>query len=438
MRFLLILWLALLTLGSNPAQALTIAEAVRDALQHNPQIAQAVALADAAKSRTAKARSPFWPRLDINYSYWHSERDSNFSSSALNIGSSSLSFGNDFQSSTSVNGRYNLFNGGSDWFRLHEAQHLAAAANYQRRGVVADIVLEVNEAYIEVLRAERTVATEGKSVELLEQQRHDTHLRLEQGLIARNDLLRVDVEMATARQNLALAEGRFEIARQTLARALGRPLGEEEEISDFTLQPVPLDSVEKMRLEMFAKRSELHFLRSRLAAQQAGHKAVRGDLVPNVDLVLSYDRFGNNGLPETGDTDYYSESRTMLQASWTLFSGFDTRYELVGREHEIRARREEVKATEDRLTLQLQTVLEAFRVSERNLATAETSVLQAEENYRVNENRYRANVASTVDLLDAQEFLTRARNERVKAQYDLYRSAAVIERVLERGPTLAK
>ncbi len=128
--------------------------------------------------------------------------------------------------------------------------------------------------------------------------------------------------------------------------------------------------------------------------------------------------------------------RAILQASWNLFNGFDTRYELVGREHEIRARQEEVKVTENRLTLQLQTALEAFRVSERNLATAGTAALQAEENYRVNENRYQANVASTVDLLDAQRFLTLARNERVKAQYDLYLSAAVIERVLERGPTL--
>ncbi len=88
------------------------------------------------------------------------------------------------------------------------------------------------------------------------------------------------------------------------------------------------------------------------------------------------------------------------------------------------------------MTLQLQTALEAFRVSERNLDTAKTAESQAEENYRVNENRYKANVASTVDLLDAQEFLTRARNEQVKAQYDLFLSAAVIERVLERGPTV--
>lgn len=429
MRILLILWLALLTLGNNPARALTIDEAVADALQHNPQIQQFLELEHAADARTDLAKAPFWPSLDLNYSYWRSDRDSSFDSSALNIGS------ND-QSSTSANGRYNLFNGGSDWFRLHEARHLAAAANYKRRSVVADIVLEVKEAYIEILRTGRTVETEGKSVELLEQQRHDTQLRLEQGLIARNDLLRVEVEMATARQILSRAEGRHVIARQTLALALGRPLGGEEKISDFSQEPAPPGSERELRQEMFAKRSELKFLHSLLAGQQAGRKAVRGDLMPDVDLVLSHDRFGNNGLPKTGDTDHYSESKAILQASWTLFSGFDTRYELVGREHEIRARQEEVKATEDQLTLQLQTALEAFSVSERNLVTAETAALQAEENYRVNENRYRANVASTVDLLDAQEFLTRARNERVKAQYDLYRSAAVIERVLERGPAL--
>ncbi len=321
MRNLLILGLALLTLTGNPVQALTIGQAVSDALEHNPQIAQAAALAAAAESRTAKAHSPFWPSLDINYNYWHSDRDSNFSSSAQSTGSSSLSFASGAQSSTSGNIHYNLFNGGSDWFRLDEARELASAAKYQRRSVIADIVLDVNRAYIEILRAKRTVETETKSVELLERQRHDTQLRLEQGLLARNDLLRVEVEVATARQVLSLAEGRFAIARHTLARTLGRPLGIEEKISDFTLQPAPLDTVEKLSREMFAKRSELNFLRSNLTAQQAGRKAVQGDLMPDLDLTLSYDRVGNNSIPESSDSNYYRESRAMLQASWTLFSG---------------------------------------------------------------------------------------------------------------------
>lgn len=418
----LILWLALPALIYSPAEALTIDQAVADAMQYNPRIKQFLELESAAGARNEKAKSPFWPRIDTSYTYWRGENEPDIDSRNV--------------STIGTQAGYNLFNGGSDWFRLDEAENLALAANYQRIGVVADTVLAVKQAYIEVLRADRTVETESKSVELLEKQRHETQLRLDQGLVARNDLLRVEVEMATAKQILALAEGRFEIARNALARVLGRPLGGDETILDFTLEPAPLESEEVLREEMFTKRSELNYLRSLKAAQEAGRKAVRGDLMPDVDLILSYDRFGNNSLPETSDTNYDSESKAILQASWTLFSGFDTRYELVGREHEIRARQEEVKSTEDQLTLQLQTALEAFRVSERNLATAETAALQAEENYRVNDNRYRANVATTVDLLDAQEFLTRARNEKVKAKYDLYLSAVVIERVLERGPTL--
>ena len=424
MRILLIIGLALLSLSPNSVQALTIDQAVNDALQHNPQIQQFFELENAAVARSDQAEAPFWPRIDAKYSYWRGDRDPSLDSQELSLAETSAS--------------YNLFNGGSDWFSLQEAKHLASAANYKYQSIVADVILEVKDAYIRVLRAERTVETESKSVELLEKQRNETQLRLDQGLLARNDLLRVDVEMATAQQILEIAKGRFEISRNTLARTLGHPLDGEEVISDLTIEPVAPEPEEELSHEMFARRSELKFLYSLLDAQKAGKKAVRGDLLPEVDLVLSYDRFGNHGLPQTSDTDYDSESKAILQASWTLFSGFDTRHELIGRKHEIRARQKEVKATEDELTLQLQTALEAFRVSERNLATAETAELQAEENYRVNDNRYRANIATTVDLLDAQEFLTRARNERVKALYDLHLSAVVIERVLERGPTLTK
>ncbi len=424
MKILLILGLVSLTLVSNSVQALTIDQAVADALQHNPQIQQFLEIESAASARTDVAKAPFWPRIDTNYRYWWEDRDPNLDNRKLSV--------------AEARADYNLFNGGSDWFRLHEARYKASAANYKRRSIVADIVLEAKKAYIEILRAKRNVATEGKSVELLAQQRHDTQLRLEQGLIARNDLLRVDVEMATAQQRLALAKGRYEIARNVMAKTLGRTLGSEEQVADFSLQPVSLQQEEVLRQVMFTKRSELHFLRSLLAGQEAGRKAVQGDLMPDVDLILSYTWFDNNGLPEISYAGYDSETKAIVQASWTLFSGFDTSYELIGRKHEIRSRQEEIKATEDQLTLQLQTALEAFRVSERNLATAITAVVQAEENYRVNDNRYQANVASTVDLLDAQEFLTRARNEKVKAQYDLFLAEAVIERVLERGPTLSK
>ena len=420
---ILALCLTICLLTGQAAPALTMDQAVEKALEFNPQIQQFVALENAAGSRSDKARAPFWPSLEVGYSYWTGERDP-----VLDEDEASTVFSS---------ARYNLFNGGSDWYSLQEANFLADAAGYQRQSVVADTVLAVKGAFIEVLRAERNVETEQKSVELLERQRHESSLRLREGLIARNDLLRVEVELSTARQRLLRAKGDLAIARQNLVRTLGLPRAEVRQLDDLTLRPeIPAYHFDSLQEEMFFARSELRFLVNRLAADRAGRRAVQGDFLPEIDLVLSYERFGNGTIPNTGDNDYDSDSRAMIEASWTLFSGFDTHYEMAAREQEIRARIQEIRATEEQLTQQLQFALEELKVAEGNLATAEIGLKQAEENYRVNDNRYKARVATTVDLLDAQEFLTRARNEKVKAFYDFHLADVALERVLQRGPRL--
>jgi outer membrane protein TolC len=418
MRILLFLCVTYLFLAPNPAKALTMAEAIQDALQFNPQVVRATALAAAAESRTAKAQAPFWPRLEVGYSYWQADRNPDFSSTDLSTSTASAS--------------YNLFNGGSDWFNLDAAKHRQEAAKWQRNSVTADIVLAVQQAYIEVLRAEQSLITSQQNMELLRQHHHESELRLEQGLIARNDLLRVSVEMATAQQGLVAAQGDLAITRQILASTLGRELGEDEVLTAVSLAETTLEPFDQLLRQMLDSRSELRYLNNQLAAQTSERKAVRGDLLPNVDLVLSYDRFGNDAFPDSADPDFNSDSTTMLQASWTLFSGFDTRHEMASRKHELLALKEEIRSTADRLAVQLKTALEKYHVASINLATARASVAQAEENYRVNENRYKAQVATTVDLLDASEFLTRTRNEEVKARFDLYSAEAVIDRVLER------
>jgi outer membrane protein TolC len=419
MRSLLLLFIISFG-GAVSAFALTMDEAVQSAFTHNPKIMQYKSLEQASAARANKGKAPFWPSLHASYLYTDADDKNGYATYD--------------QSSVSTSARYNLFNGGSDWFRMNEGDYRANAAGNLLRSITADVALEVQRAFINQLRMQRNVATEQQSVELLERQRKDSELRLREGLIARNDLLRVEVELASAKQRLLRAEGDLRIANKTLMQVIGQPIDETNELVDFDNNPIyPVVSDSELRAEMLAARSELRYLNNQLAADTSGRKAVRGDLLPDIDVVVSYDEFGNVGYPENGDIDYDSDSRAMVEASWTLFSGFDTRYELASRKHEIDAKRREIKATEDLLTLQLQTALEELRVARGNLETARTAQAQAEENFRVNENRYKARVATTVDLLDAQEFLTRSRNEQIKALYDLHLAAAVLDRVLERN-----
>ncbi len=421
MSLTVILSLIALFLAQAPGWALTLEEAVNDALHNNPQIRQTMALEEAAVAREEKALAPFWPTFKAGYTYWRAEREPGLASREL--------------SSAEASASYNLFNGGSDRFRLAAARERTANATHLHNSQVADVVLATKLAYIETLRAERTLDSAQQQMELLLSQQHEAQQRLAQGLIARNDLLRVDVETASARQELVRAEGQLEIARQSLANTLGRPLKTTEVLAALPLPEEPAPSAEGLMATMLTRRSELQALHSQLAAQKAGEQAVRGDFSPELDLVVKHSWFGNHGLPETGDADYNSDTRAMLQASWTLFSGFDTRSELVGLAHEISALKAAIQAVENQMRLQLHTAVEELHIARTNLATAAVAVEQAKENYRVNENRFKAQVATTVDLLDAQEFLTRARNEQIKARYDLHRAIAVLERVLERGPT---
>ena len=65
------------------------------------------------------------------------------------------------------------------------------------------------------------------------------------------------------------------------------------------------------------------------------------------------------------------------------------------------------------------------------------AVGQAEENYRITKNLFRQRIATNTDLLDARNFLSRARTDYYDAVYGLHLAAATIERVIERGPASA-
>lgn len=418
MRILLAVLISIVTFSSL-AWSLTVEDAVKLAMQHSPQIKRAEAQVKASEARTGISRAPFWPSLEVDYRYWDADRVPGLASSDLSSASASVS--------------YNLFNGGSDWFNLQAAKSSHNASEWQYKSTIADAVLAVRQAYIETLRAEQTLLTTQKSLELLDRQYHDAELRHEQGLIARNDLLRIAVEKATAQQNMVAAEGARTIARRELGRIIGQTLDTEEILAGTSSTGISLEAEEELLKLVLSRRSELKYLHSQLKSQESGRKAVYGDFLPDVDLSYSEERFGNKTFPDSDDTDFDDDSITMLEASWTLFSGFETRYELAVRKQEMIALKEEIRATEDLLRVQLTKALEDYRIAEKNLETAGTSLALAEENYRVNENRYKAQVATTVDLLDAQEFLTRARNEELKARYDLYRAEAAIDRVLERN-----
>lgn len=417
MRFLAAVILALL-LNASQAMALSLHEAIETALRNHQRIEQFSANAAESQAAIGTARAAFLPSIDLNYSYVDRGDDPRLQStinSTLTLGAS-----------------LNLFNGLSDYHRYHAALQRAQGADFRLRATRADIVLETQQAYIEVLRTARSVETATEGVKLLERQRLDAALQFEYGLIARNDLLRVEVELSSARQDLLQAKGRQQIARRTMERVIGLQLPTAEPFQDLErdfLLSINPDRAASYRRELLENRSELHFLRSEVRATKRDRRAGQGGYFPNLDISLTHEEYGD----ELTTTDNIGEDNLLsLHASWNLFDGFAREKALAAAGARVRARAAELRDTEAALVLQLETALQNARIAGGRQSEARSGVTQAEENYRVTENRYQQQQATTVDLLDAQFLLTRSRNLEIDARYDLYLSSAQLERILER------
>lgn len=417
MRFLLTA-LLLLLLAVPSAGALTLNEAIEAALQNHQRIEQVSANAELAKAAVGSARAAFLPSVDVSYSYLERDEDPR----SLGEKSSTLSLG----------ASINLFNGLNDYHSYRAAQQRAQGADYRLQGTRADIILETQQAFIQVLRAARSVATASEGVELLERQQRDTKLKFEYGLIARNDLLRIEVELSNARQNLLQAQGQQQIARRQLERNIGARLAPEEQLEEMTaaafqsFDPVLVDSY---RQQMLDNRSEIHYLHNELEATQRERSASKSGYLPQVDLAVAHEEYGDELSPTASNDD---DTLLTLRASWNLFDGFAREKSHAAATARTRAIAAELRDTEATLLLQLETALQNLRIANGRQQEARTGVTSAEENYRVTENRFQQQQATTVDLLDAQFLLTRARNLEINARYDLYLSRAQLGRILER------
>ncbi|GAB4388291.1 MAG: TolC family protein [Thermodesulfovibrionales bacterium] len=400
------------------ASALTMDEAVALALENSHLIKQYGYLHEEALEGVGSARSGFWPTLGTGYEFYRTDREVLFQGNST--------------SALQVEAAYNLFKGFSDISALREARSRAEAQGYRRDSVTADVVLNTRLAYVGVLRARRAVETAREGVELLERQLRDNRLFYREGLIPKNELLKVEVELASARQDLIQAEGDYQVARRRLERVMGVPVAAEEAVEDFEGLPDIADySFDSLRQMMLERRSELAYLRSLNAADAHRIGSIKGGYYPSVDLSVSYTSYGQEWVPDGDKPLFGDEVRGTVSMSWSLFDGFRKRHEVGAAKAAIRAREQELADAEEELTLQLRQALEDYRAAAARLEASRAAVGQAEENYRVTRNRFEQTVATTTDLLDARVFLTRARTQFNGAVYDVHAASARIARVIE-------
>jgi outer membrane protein TolC len=121
-----------------------------------------------------------------------------------------------------------------------------------------------------------------------------------------------------------------------------------------------------------------------------------------------------------------------LQLSWNIFNGFGR--ELTITQQDIRREVAEAQAGDAQRTVaaELTTRLAELSAARARIDITRTSVAAAEEDLRVQQERYRLGVSTIVDVLTSQEALNQAEVDVVVARFDYLRAKAQLEALIGR------
>ncbi|MBU3015395.1 TolC family protein [Poseidonibacter lekithochrous] len=318
---------------------------------------------------------------------------------------------------------YNLFNGFKNISDRNSSKFLSQSSQYSLNALKQDIILNTKIAYINYLDKENALETFKSAYNLFQEQYIDSKNRYEQGLIAKNDLLQVQVNMSSAKQNVAKAKGDLKTAKNTLSNILGgMDLSSEsiEKLSNTTLKTSDYD------MKLLDNRSEIQALNMNLEAIKQQKKSIKSSFYPKVDASISHNEYYED------ISDYKNQNIASLSASWNLYNGgFDNTKGNIYRTRYLKAKTQLDKTKLD-IKLQYENAISNLEVAIENFNTASLSQEQAEENYQIVKNRFDEGISTSTDLTDANYLLTQSKQGLNRAYFDKFLAVSTLDRIFEK------
>lgn len=288
-----------------------------------------------------------------------------------------------------------IWTGGEISTRIEQAKLAAEAAGAGAARAGDEAAVAAAEAWVRLAQAREAVALFERSRDTVAAHVELARNHAAQGMIVRSDLLRAEVELARVDDLLAEARGNARVAEAVLGFRLGEPIGTSYALGELD-EPPPLAKTREEWVAASGGRDDLAEARQRLAAGELEAKALKGGLFPRLGVVGRYDLVDDELFGGHGDS-----TTIVARASWEIFDGGAKRAAIAAARAEAEAGRAEVDGLAEGVRLETRHAFESAAVALERRATAAAALASAAEAVRIVEERFRAGVIRTTDVLDA-------------------------------------
>ncbi len=274
----------------------------------------------------------------------------------------------------------------------HQYQSEVANAEHSKE----ETAIQVIEYYAALYKAQQTVALLQESLKSSRQRVTDFTDLEQNGIIARNDLLKSQLQLSRIQLNLDEAEKDINMINYRLITLLKLSPDTKIVVSPDNIDPNLFNNMPKTESEAIQKRSDLASIRSLEKAIELEIKVAKSAYYPSLSLTAGYIALDiQNTLTVT------NAMNVGVGVSYNLSALFKNAKDVkVAKSRAAELQIQEAERT-DAVRIQIKNAQEDYALAVKQDKVYGESVTQSSENYRIVKDKYDNGLSNANDLLEA-------------------------------------
>ena len=428
--------------SSEPAQVLTLPEAIETAFRQQPRLRVYFENVEQARRGEDIAFAPFLPTAVAGYSVGGFDLTAG-GTNALTVGPipgfnflpglGAIPFG------LNINTGYELAEFKLQWLicdfgrrlgRYRQAGIAVEIAQLQSQRAFQTVANEVAVAYYQVLRTRALRKTAAEAVRRAEDDLEVANKLAKGGALEKEKVLRVEVQLAESQRLLDQTEGAEAVAVAALNLAIGLNVNAPTGVQESSEVPPFTQSLADCLQTAVGLRREFQVAHHTIQAADEGQRVAKADFAPRIvaeGALFDFQQSAPRGFADLAVGG--------IKLQWGLYEGGKRVAELRMSDSKIRAAVAQAASIADTIAFQ---VTEAYRnliTARRGIDRSRPAVTQSEENYRLVRARAKEGAATSAEITDAESTLTRAKQDYLNSIHDYLIAIARLEYAMGVTPT---
>ena len=232
------------------------------------------------------------------------------------------------------------------------------------------------------------------------------------GVAAGIDVLRSQVQMQTQQQRVLAAQNQYEQQKMGLLRTIGIPVAQQFQLTDSVpYAPFAALNFEEALAHAYQKRPEYLAAESRLRSSELAVKAAKGEALPTVQI---NGQVGFVGASVRSSETTYSFSGGL---NIPIFQGGRVKADVNQAEAQMRQNRLQLDNLHSQVEFEIRSALLDVKTSDDEVGVAKQQIDLAAEQLKESQDRYKAGVSGSLEVVQSQEAVAGANDSYIQALY---------------------